>query len=114
MKLIPFEAGEIVEGKNDIVVIKQSKLTKPESLIQTRKKSLAIEGKKFDVDPQTMMRMIKQVTRTIGEYKAMDNPMASYVTSGMRKSRDNIVADLQRYFGINWQLDEEGNSVFYM
>src|SRR5271169_2704997 len=98
MNLIPWlKKDKIVtvedENKSDIVVIQSSKLTaaKPISpVVQVRRKSIVIGGKKFNVDPHALMRMVMQVTQEIGEYKDLENPMALYSITGLRRVRQDI------------------------
>lgn len=83
--------------------------------IQVRSKVLKISGKNHTVDPYQLMRMIKQTTQTIGEYKERDNPYASYIIAALRKARGDIASDLESHFRIHWEIDQmSGNSVFYM
>lgn len=121
MKLLPTLWGnkeakkETTVDSGEIVVVQQTALTKPTKngqVVRVRKKSITIAGEKIDLDPKDLMRMIKQITRTIGEYKAMDNPLSKYVTPSIRSTRDKMVSDLSHHFGISWELDEAGNSIF--
>jgi hypothetical protein len=93
---------------NDVVVRRSG-------LVEPRPKSLKIAGKVHKVDYQQLIRMVKQVTQTIGEYKDRDNPYASYVIGSLRKARADMVSDLESHFGINWEINEKtGKSVFYL
>lgn len=118
--LVPLEVVADKEDKkdsDDIVVFQKSQLatTKLSGIVlHVRKKSIVLAGKKYELDPKAVMRMIKQVTRTIGEYKENENPLAAYVVPGLRKARDSMSADLSYHFGIDWQLDRDGNSIFSM
>jgi hypothetical protein len=129
--LVPVEQGQGVERAgalvaaqedNDIVVYKaptsKGGITlspRRGELVQVRPKSLKIDGKVFQVDPKELIRMIKQVTQTIGEYKNRDNPYASYVIGALRKARNDMVSDLEHHFKIHWEIDEEtGRSIFYV
>lgn len=97
-------------NKNDITV-RQDRRT----MVKVRSKSVKIDGKVYEIDPKELIRMIKQVTQTIGEYKNRDNPYASYVIGALRKARNDMVSDLEHHFKINWEIDEEtGKSVFYL
>lgn len=82
--------------------------------VKVKSKEITVGGKKFTVDPYQMMRMIKHITQTIGEYKKSDNPYSSYVISALRKARGDMVADLEHNFRINWEVDDEGRSNFYI
>lgn len=81
--------------------------------VEVRSKSLMVGKEKFDVDAPTLMAMIRNVTQTIGEYKGAGNAYAKYVVPGLRRTRQQIAADLQKYFNIKWELNEQGESVFF-
>jgi hypothetical protein len=66
------------------------------------------------VDPQELISMIRNITQSIGEYKAMNNAYGDFVIGGMRKIRRDIVAQLESNFRIHWRLDDDGNSIFYL
>lgn len=105
------------EQDDEIVIYKGNPIaSRPQgSVVQVRPKSLKIGGKVYNVDPHQLIRMIKQVTQTIGEYKDKDNPYAGYVVGALRKARADMVSDLEHHFNIHWQIDEaSGRSIFYM
>lgn len=113
-------AGQLVakEDDDDIVIHQGKPLTnyRPKGeMVQVRAKPIKIAGKTYNIDPRQLIRMIKQVTQTIGEYKDKDNPYANYVIGALRKARSDMVSDLEQHFGINWEIDEaSGRSIFYM
>lgn len=111
--LVPVKEQGLTEVKEDnSVIIFQGK---KQSVVQVRPKTLTVAGKKYNIDPHQLIRMIKQVTQTIGEYKDQENPYSAYVVGAMRKARSDMVSDLEHHFGIHWQIDEvTGKSVFYM
>jgi hypothetical protein len=81
-------------------------------LIQSARKDIVIQGKKYKVNAYQLMRMIKRITQNIGEYKEMETPYSAYIITSLRKARGDIVSDLEHYFHIYWSLDETGQSVF--
>ena len=101
---------------NDLVIYNGNPLAKRGggAVVQVRAKEIMVAGKKVTLDPYQLIRMIKQVTQTIGEYKGQNNPYALYVVKGMRKIRCDMVSDLEHNFRINWQVGDDGTSVFYM
>jgi hypothetical protein len=114
--LIPLDKED-----NDVIVYENRKASgialsgSRGAVVQVRSKSLKISGEVYEVDPRTLIRMIKQVTQTIGEYKDKNNPYAAYVVSALRKARSDMVSDLEHHFRINWEIDEAtGKSIFYM
>lgn len=47
--------------------------------------------------------------------KAAGTAYAAYVVAALRKSRADMVSDLEHYFGLHWRIDEAtGKSVFYI
>ena len=129
--LVPIEQGSgvkragalvPVDDDTDLVVYENRKATsialgapRGGALVQVRSKALKIDGKVYNVDPRQLIRMIKQVTQTIGEYKSKDNPYSGYVIGALRKARSDMVSDLEHHFNILWEIDEAtGRSVFYM
>ena len=127
MNLIPWRNSEkksstteiaiVNETKNDEIIIYPNKnaISKRSGGISVRSKSLKISGKDYDIDPHQLMRMIRQVTQTIGEYKNRDNPYASYVIGALRKARSDMVSDLEHHFHIHWEIDESnGRCTFYL
>lgn len=101
---------------NDIAIYNGNPLSKRGggAIVQVRSKEVMVAGKKINLDPYQLIRMIKQVTQTIGEYKGQDNPYALYVVKGMRKIRADMVSDLEHNFRIHWQVGDDGTSVFFM
>ena len=94
--------------KSDIVLHKNKN-----ELRLDRKKEMIIKGKKFSVDARALMRMIKNITQTIGEYKRTNNPLAEYAISALRKSRSDVAADLENTFHIYMTIDKEtGETIF--
>jgi hypothetical protein len=81
--------------------------------VRSEPKGIVVGGEEFATDAPTLMRMIRQVTQTIGEYKHMDNIYSRYVIPALRKARSDIVSDLERHFGIKWELNTQGHSVFF-
>jgi len=128
--MVPIEAGTGVsrsaalvstDSDDEIVVYEDRKASgitlSPArgAVVQVREKSVKIDGKVYKIDPQHLIRMIKQVTQTIGEYKNKDNPYSAYVVGALRKARSDMVSDLEHHFKIQWEIDEgSGRSVFYM
>jgi hypothetical protein len=66
------------------------------------------------VDPYELMALVKNLTQSIGEYKAMNNAYGDFLVGGLRKTRRDVVAQLESTFRIHWGLDADGNSVFSM
>lgn len=66
-----------------------------------------------DVHPEELMRIIKNITQTIGEYKNQGNMHASYAIPALRKARSQVVADLEKHFKITWQANSDGKSEFF-
>jgi hypothetical protein len=93
----------------DVVIHQKNK----SSLVQFRTRKVKIDDELFDMSAQEMIRMIKEITQTIGEYKGKENPCARYAIHALRKSRSEVVSDLEHYFKITWQLDNSGNSTFW-
>lgn len=83
-------------------------------VVHVSTKIVKINGRSYRMDPAQLIRMIKTVTQTIGEYKNMDNPNAAYIINAMRKGRSDMVSDLESHFRIHWKIDENGNSFFWM
>ena len=116
----PSEPSELVlaDKDQDVVVYQGHPIaTKPHggTAVQVRAKPLKINGKVYDVDPKQLIRMIKQITQTIGEYKERDNVYSGYVVSALRKCRSDMISDLEQHFHIHWEIDEaSGRSIFYM
>ena len=79
-----------------------------------RVKTVRIGGEEHALDAQNMMRMIRRITQSIGEYKAMNNAYAGYVVPSLRKCRGDMVADLEEHFGIHFEITAEGKTVFFV
>lgn len=112
-ELAPVESAPV----DDVVIYQGNPLVgRPRGeMVQVRPKALKIAGKVYNVDPRQLIRMIKQVTQTIGEYKDKENPYSGYVIGALRKARSDMVSDLESHFNIHWEIDEHtGRSVFYM
>jgi hypothetical protein len=106
------ESNEIVIYQGQGTGLANSRRT---SAIQVRAKPIKIAGKVYNIDPHQLIRMIKNVTQSIGEYKSKDNPYADYVVGALRKARSDMVNDLEHHFRIHWEVDEStGRSQFYM
>ena len=83
--------------------------------IRVSAKPVVVGGKKFNLDPAQLVRMIRNVTQTIGEYKHMDNPYSAYIIGSLRKARNDMANDLATNFHINWKIDEHtGKCLFWM
>jgi len=66
-----------------------------------------------NVDPREIIRAVKYITQSIGEYKRQDNLQSSYIVPALRKSRAQMVADLEQHFKISWQVNPDtGQSEF--
>lgn len=106
----------LTNDKDQDVVVYQGHPGKPHStMVHVRSKPLKVGGKIYNVDAKQLIRMIRQVTQTIGEYKERDNIYAGYVIGALRKCRSDMVSDLETHFGIHWEIDEScGQSIFYM
>ena len=104
-------ATEIQKPASEEIVVAQ----RTGAVVQVRSRMLTIKGKRFTVDPYQLIRIIKRVTQSIGEYRDAENPYAAYVVDGLRKARGDMVSDLENNFHIHWQIDQHtGNSVFFM
>jgi len=90
-------------------------LAQTNGLIVSTKKPITICGSTHRVDHESLIRMVRQVTQTIGEYNGQDTPYAAYIVGALRKARADMVSDLERYFGVHWRIDEAtGKSIFYV
>ncbi|MDE2104738.1 MAG: hypothetical protein KGL39_46305 [Patescibacteria group bacterium] len=88
---------------------------KTASPIQSSKKTISVAGHPFRVDHESLIRMIRQVTQTIGEYREQDTPYAAYIVNALRKARADMASDLEHFFGVHWRIDEgTGKLVFYV
>jgi len=98
-----------VKENNDIVIRRGSAGT----IVQVRSKEVAIAGTKRMVDPYQLIRCIKRVTQTIGEYKICDDVYSAVIVGALRKARGDLVNILENEFRIHWQIDEgTGKSTF--
>jgi hypothetical protein len=90
-------------------------LKRPNStgLVRSPKKEIMINKEKHQVDAYQLIRMIRNVTQQIGEYKNVEHTYAAYVIPSLRKARNDMASDLVKHFGIHWSL-EDGNSVFWI
>lgn len=85
------------------------------AVITVRPKQISVNGKTFNIDPYQLIRMIKNITQTIGEYKSQESPYAAYVVNSLRKTRASMCDDLTHHFRIHWEIDEKtGKSKFWM
>lgn len=75
-------------------------------------KEITISSKKYEVSPKQLIRMIKNITQTIGEYKKTDNPMSAYAIHALRKARNDVSADLENTFRIHTTISESGRTEF--
>ena len=99
----------IPKTRSSIVVEERKQMVE----VQRQTKMIQVGGEYFCFDAAQMMRMIKNTTQTIGEYKRMDNGMSRYVVPALRKSRSDMVSDLENHFGVHWECDDKGKSRFY-
>ena len=83
-------------------------------IVRVRAREMSICGNKRMVDPYELMRMIKNVTQTIGEYKDSDNAFGDFVVTAMRKARQDMVSRLSETFHIHWGIDDNGKTYFFM
>ena len=83
-------------------------------MLAFRTRPVKVGGEQRDVDAQQLMRMIRRITQTIGEYKATDNTYAAYVVPSLRKCRGDMVNDLEDHFGIHFEITDDGKTVFYV
>lgn len=80
-----------------------------------KKRPVTVAGKQYQLDYESLVRMVRQVTQTIGEYNGQESAYAAYVVAALRKARADMVSDLEHYFGVHWRIDEAtGKSVFYV
>jgi len=80
--------------------------------VRSEPREVAIDGEKFQIDAPTLMRIVRHLTQSIGEYKRRDHIYARYVIPALRKARGDVVSDLEKHFGIKWEL-KDGRSVFF-
>lgn len=85
------------------------------AMIRVKKKEITIGKDKYKVDAYDLMRMIRQVTQTIGEYKEAEHTYSAYVIHGLRKVRNDMASDLETHFSIHFQIDPQtGKSIFFL
>lgn len=108
--LIKRTISSLVKSKQKSPVVKP---TATGIVVEFPTKSIIINGEIHKVDPRQLMRLIKNVTQTIGEYKRQDNVFAAVVMGALRKARNDLVSQLESKFKISWQVDEDGQSKFY-
>jgi len=82
--------------------------------VETTKRQLEIDGKVHEFTPRQLCNMIRYITQTIGEYKKMGNLYAVMLVPAMRKARRDVASLLEENFSIVWELDENGDSVFFV
>ena len=106
---------EVAEVRHTELVIPQGRSGgQVGTLIESRSVAVASQAEQqFEVDFETLCAAIKHVTQTIGEYKRRSNAFATYVIPALRKARRDMVADLEQYFGIHYEVDENGRSRFF-
>ena len=82
--------------------------------VRQQYRTISLGGQDFDIDAPTLIRMVKQITQAIGEYKRMKNCYSQYIIPSLRKSRSDMLSDLEHHFHIKWEIDANtGESVFY-
>jgi len=92
---------QIVDRKGNAIVVKKVS------------KIVSVSGKKFDMNPLELVRMIRNVTQQIGDHKRNGNAYSAYLLPQLRTTRNQMVADLERYFGVSHVISDEGKSIFY-
>lgn len=81
--------------------------------VRCKQEIVNVNGKKFEADPRELIRIVKSITMTIGEYKSQGNLQAEYVIPALRKARSQVVSDLETHFRITWRInDQTGKSEF--
>jgi hypothetical protein len=98
------------QSNNDILIGRPSGAG---AMVQVRSKQVVIGGKRIDIDPYQLIRLIKRVTQNIGEYKDLDDAYSTIVCGALRKARGDLVNILECEFHIHWQV-ENGKSIFFM
>ncbi len=116
---VPLEQHEIALIEQAAALVRSRSVT---SLVQRRSgmgalirpnaKPVKIGGKEFQIDAEQLMRMIKRVTQSVGEFKLHENAYSQYVIPALRKARGEMVSDLEHYFGVHFRVDEDGKSEF--
>jgi hypothetical protein len=99
-----------VRKPSNSIVVREAK----RELVEYRPRTIMIGKEEVKINFKQLIRGIKQVTQTIGEYKNSETPYAKFVIHGLRKVRSDMVSELEHHFGIHWEIDEQsGQSVFY-
>lgn len=76
-------------------------------------KTIIINKEKCRVNPVEIIRHIKTITQTIGQYKSDESPLSMILVRGLRQSRSEFVQILEQEFQIHWKLDLNQNSIFF-
>src|SRR5690348_13248525 len=84
----------------------QLKRSSSSGMIKSVKKNIVINKENHVVDAYVLIRMIRNITQQIGEYKNVDHTYAAYVIPSLRKARNDIASDLVKHFGIHWSLED--------
>lgn len=117
-QLVPVKKNQVARQPGNSLIIHRGTSVAPrigQALVRVTSREIAIGKEKVKVDPYQLMRIIKRLTQNIGEYKESETPHAKYIVTALRKCRGDAVSDLEHYFHIHWQIDEEtGQSVFSM
>lgn len=106
-----------VQDNSDIQIQQRVPLVRqaPQAAIQIRSKQVALGGRRIDVDPYQLIRVIKRVTQNIGEYKDLEDVYSTIICGALRKARGDLVNILESQFHIHWEVDATtGKSIFYM
>lgn len=83
--------------------------------ITSTRKTVVVAGEQHKMDHEALIRMIRQLTQTIGEYRGQETPYAAYIVNALRKVRADMASDLEHYFSVHWRIDDAtGKSVFYV
>lgn len=73
-----------------------------------------VSGTKDGLDSESLMRMIREITQQIGDYKRQNSLCGNrYVIPALRKARAAMVSDLESKFRIHWKIDNDGQCYFY-
>lgn len=83
------------------------------SVIKVKTKEIIIDKAKYQVDAHQLMRMIRYITQSIGEYKDANHVYSAFVIGALRKARSDMASVLENEFHIHWTL-EDGQSIFYL
>jgi hypothetical protein len=114
--LVPIERKNEVavrQSSNDIVIHNGPRTGG--AIVQVRSKMMTVAGKKVNVDPYQLIRLIKRVTQNIGEYKQHEDVYGAVIIGALRKARGDLVNILEDEFHIHWQISPDtGESTFYM